>query len=365
MGVPPLGLRIQYKTIRDEVRRVMDEICESQMFILGEHVEGLEKEIADYCGAQFAIGVSSGTDALLGSLMTAGIGAGDEVITTPYTFFATAGSIARLAARPVFVDIDPETFNIDPTLIENAITDKTRAIMPVHLFGQCADMDPIMELADKHDLIVIEDAAQAIGARYKGRSAGGLGHFGCFSFYPAKNLGGFGDGGMVTTNDKARAEKMVMIRWHGAPGGYEHKFIGGNFRLDALQAAVLRIKLKHLDSWHEARRKIAATYDELFADTQVVRPKVATYNESNFYQYCIQLSQRDKVMQHLRSREISCSIFYPLPLHLQECFADLGYKRGDFPHSERLAERALAIPIYPELTDEQIELVARTLLEAC
>jgi dTDP-4-amino-4,6-dideoxygalactose transaminase len=365
MGVPLLDLRLQYASIRDEVRRAIDELCESQQFILGRAVQELEREIAAYSQVRFAIGVSSGTDALLLAMMAAGIEPGDEVITTPFTFFATAGCIARLGAKPVFVDIDPETYNIDPRQIRAAITDKSRAIIPVHLYGQCADMDPIMALAEKHKLCVIEDAAQAIGAKYKGRLAGGLGHIGCFSFYPSKNLGGFGDGGMVTSNDEALAERMKLLRVHGDLGGYDHQFIGGNFRLDSLQAAVLRVKLARLDNWHSRRRENAERYNRLFAGSSVVFPKIADYNESNFNYYCIQVDQRDKVLKHLRGKNIGCCVYYPKPLHLQTCFAYLGGKKGDFPISERVAERILAIPIYPELTAEQIDEVVDAILEVC
>jgi len=364
MGVPLLDLRLQYSSIRDEVLRSIEAICETQQFVLGESVESFEQEIAEYCGVPFAIGMSSGTDALLCSLMAAGVGAGDEVITSPYTFFGTAGCIARVGARPVFVDIDPETFNIDPDLIGPAITEKTRAIIPVHLFGQCAEMDPIVELAERRGLVVIEDAAQSLGAQYKGQFAGTMGRMGCFSFFPSKNLGAFGDAGMVVTSDRVLSEKLKMLRMHGEGDKYYHRLIGGNFRLDALQAAILRVKLKYLDRWHEQRRLNASKYDRLFEGTEVICPKIADYNVSVFNLYCIQVPDRKRVVDHLRSKDIGYGIYYPVPLHLQECFSYLGYRRGAFPRSEHLADRALAIPVYPELTDEQIELVAETVLDA-
>jgi len=365
LAVDMLDLQIQYRSIRDEVRRVIDQVCDSQRFILGEYAEKLESEIARYCQAAYAVGVSSGTDALLVSLMAVGVGPGDEVITTPYTFFATAGTIARLGAEPVFVDVDPETFNISPTLIEPAITEKTKAIIPVHLFGQCADMDPIMDLADRHDLYVIEDAAQAIGARYKGRRACSLGHAGCLSFYPTKNLGGFGEGGMIVTNDEAIAEKSRLIRNHGESPRYHNKVIGGNFRLDALQAGVLTVKLRYLDTWHEKRRHHADRYDRLLAESRVVCPKIRDYNESVYNIYCVEVEQRDKVIAHLSDRRIGFAVYYPLPMHLQECFSHLGYAKGDFANAEYLADHALAIPVYPELTDDQIDQVVAALREIC
>ncbi len=364
MAIPLLDLKAQYAKIKDEIRDVIDEVCDAQWFILGPQVEQFESEIAQYCNCDFAIGVTSGTDALLCSLMAIDIKRGDEVITTPYTFFATAGSIARLGAKPVFVDIDPVTFNIDVNKIADAITDKTRAIIPVHLFGQCADMDVITEIAKQKNIVVIEDAAQAIGAKYKGKRAGSLGDIGCFSFFPSKNLGGFGDGGMITTNNPKLAEKIKMLRVHGGIDKYHHKYIGGNFRLDALQAAVLRVKLKYLDEWHRARQQNAKLYDEMFEGTEVVTPTIASFNESIYNQYCIQVKHRNKVREHLQNCNIGCEVYYPVPLHLQECFDYLGYKEGDFPRAEKLSKRSLALPIYPELNREEIEIVAKTVLEA-
>jgi dTDP-4-amino-4,6-dideoxygalactose transaminase len=365
--VPLLDLKAQYAAIKDEIRVAMDRVLESQHFILGPEVEALEQEVAAYSGCRFGIGVSSGTDALLVALMAIGIGPGDEVITTPYTFFATAGSIARLGARPVFVDIDPLTYNIQPAGIAAAITDRTRAILPVHLFGQMADMNPIMAVAGRHNLYVIEDAAQAIGAEYRGRRAGSIGHLGCFSFFPSKNLGGFGDGGMVTTNDPDLAERVRLLRGHGAKPKYYHKVVGGNFRLDALQAAVLRVKLKYLDGWTAGRQRNADTYRRLFAEAAGSRqssvvschdfvglPYDAGYGRHIYNQFVIRAPRRDALMAHLKARRIGHEIYYPVPLHLQECFADLSYRAGDFPESEQAARETLALSIYPELTETML-----------
>jgi four helix bundle protein len=383
-SVPLLDLKAQYTAIRDEIRAAIDRVADAQQFILGPEVEALEREVAAYSGCAYGIGVSSGTDALLVALMAIDIRPGDEVITTPYTFFATAGSIARLGAVPVFVDIDPLTFNIDPTAIEARITPRTRVIMPVHLYGQMADMDPIMEIAQRHGLVVIEDAAQAIGSEYKGRRAGSIGHMGCFSFFPSKNLGGFGDGGMVTTNDAALAERIRLLRGHGAHPKYYHKLIGGNFRLDALQAAVLRVKLKYLDDWTAGRQRNAATYRRLFAEAgltidppscltagchvrnkgdctlppgRVVLPVEAPDRRHIYNQFVIRVAQRDRVMAALKAHRIGHEIYYPVPLHLQECFAYLGQRPGDLPASECAAAETLALPIYPELTDAMLAAV--------
>jgi four helix bundle protein len=383
-SVPLLDLKAQYTAIRDEIRAAIDRVADAQQFILGPEVEALEREVAAYSGCAYGIGVSSGTDALLVALMAIDIRPGDEVITTPYTFFATAGSIARLGAVPVFVDIDPLTFNIDPTAIEARITPRTRVIMPVHLYGQMADMDPIMDIAQRHGLVVIEDAAQAIGSEYKGRRAGSIGHMGCFSFFPSKNLGGFGDGGMVTTNDAALAERIRLLRGHGAHPKYYHKLIGGNFRLDALQAAVLRVKLKYLDDWTAGRQRNAATYRRLFAEAgltidppscltagcharnkgdctlppgRVVLPVEAPDRRHIYNQFVIRVAQRDQVMAALKARRIGHEIYYPVPLHLQECFAYLGQRPGDLPASECAAAETLALPIYPELTDAMLAAV--------
>jgi dTDP-4-amino-4,6-dideoxygalactose transaminase len=365
MQVPLLDLKAQYATLRDEIRPAIDGVLESQMCIGGPKVEELEKAIAAYSNCQFAIGASSGTDAILNALMSLGIGAGDEVITTTYTFFATAGCIARTGAKPVFVDIDPKTYNIDPKLIQKAITKKTKAIVPVHLYGQMADMDPIMALAREHKLAVVEDAAQSIGSTYRGQKAGSIGACGCFSFFPSKNLGGVGDGGMIVTNDAAYAEQCRIIRNHGSKPKYYHKFVGGNFRLDPLQAVVLLVKLKYLPQWHEGRRKNAAFYNaEFAANKKVVTPYIESWNYSIYNQYVIRVPNRDAVLAHLKDKKVGSEIYYPLPLHVQECFAYLGYKKGDLPHAEAAAAGTLALPIYPELTDEMKDYVVASVLEA-
>ncbi|MFW5893640.1 MAG: DegT/DnrJ/EryC1/StrS family aminotransferase [Verrucomicrobiota bacterium] len=364
MNVPLLDLKAQHQTIRTEVEQAVADVFETQRFILGPQVEACEEAVAEYSECAHGVGVSSGTDALLLALMTEEVGAGDEVITTPYTFFATAGAIARLGAKPVFVDIDPVTYNIDPSLIEAAITSKTRAIMPVHLYGQCAEMDPILDTACRRELPVIEDAAQAIGAEYKGKRAGSMGKYGCFSFFPSKNLGGAGDGGMVVTNIDETAERLRVLRVHGSHPKYFHSFIGGNFRLDALQAAVVHVKLAHLDDWTRGRQSNAARYDNLFADaglTDTVELPVVRQSRHIFNQYVLRVPQRDELMRHLRSHEIGCEVYYPVPLHLQKCFDFLGHKPGDFPESERAANETLAIPIFPELTQNQAEFVVETI----
>jgi dTDP-4-amino-4,6-dideoxygalactose transaminase len=359
MQVPLLDLKAQYATIRDEMMPALEAVMESQYFINGPEVRALEQAVAAYSGCKAAVGVSSGTDALLCALMTLGIGPGAEVITTPYTFFATAGSIWRTGAKPVFVDIEPDTFNIDASRIPAAVTDNTRAIMPVHLFGQMADMDAIMAVAHAHDLHVIEDAAQAIGAAYKGRKAGSIGTVGCFSFFPSKNLGGLGDGGMIVTQDPNLGDRLSQCRNHGSKPKYFHKWVGGNFRLDTLQAAGLLVKLKHLDDWSAKRRANAARYNELLADCPpVVCPTVRPGNESIFNQYVIRTPRRDELLAFLKQQGIGCEIYYPLSLHQQECFAALGCRAGDFPESEKAAAETLALPIYAELTDEQIRYVA-------
>ena len=360
MPVPLLDLKAQYASIRDDIRAAIDEVCEDQYFILGPRVVDLEEKIAAYCGVPAACGVSSGSDALLMALMVEGVGPGDEGITSPYTFFATAGAIHRVGAKPVFVDIDPVTFNLDPALIEDAIQPATKAIIPVHLYGQSADMDPIMALAERYGLVVIEDAAQAIGAEYKGRRVGAFGHTGCFSFFPSKNLGGFGDGGMVVTRDAGRAERLRVFRNHGMAPSYYHSFIGGNFRLDALQAAVLVVKLGHLDVWTSMREANARRYAGMFAACpaadRVALPQQAewaTRHVQNQYVIRVPAALRQRVWDGLKEADIGCNVYYPVPLHLQECFADLGYAEGDFPESERAARETLALPIYAELTNDQ------------
>jgi dTDP-4-amino-4,6-dideoxygalactose transaminase len=368
IGVPLLDLKAQYATIRDEVGSAIERVLESQHFILGPEVEALEQEIAAYSQCAYGIGVSSGTDALLVALMAIDIKPGDEIITTPYTFFATAGCIHRLGAKPVFVDIDPITYNLHPAHLEAAITERTRAIMPVHLYGQMADMRPIMEVAQRHNLYVIEDAAQAIGAEYHGQRAGSIGHLSCFSFFPSKNLGGFGDGGMVVTNDETLAKRVRLLRGHGAQPKYYHKVVGGNFRLDALQAAVLRVKLQYLDEWTQGRQRNATLYREMFAETNLLGsdeliqlPSDAGYGRHIYNQFVIRTTKRDALMAHLKEEKIGTEIYYPVPMHEQECFVDLGYQEGDFPESEAAAKETLALPIYPELVAEQLQTVVQAI----
>lgn len=363
MQVPLLDLKAQYTTIKDEILAAVSGVLESQRCIGGPKVTELEEKVAAISNCKFAVGASSGTDAILNSLMSLDIGAGDEVITTPFTFFATVGCIARTGAKPVFVDIDPETFNINAKLIESAVTERTKAIMPVHLFGQIADMDPIMEVANKYNLAVIEDAAQSITGTYKGKKAGSVGTVGCFSFFPSKNLGGAGDGGMIVTNDEDLYNRLKIMRNHGANPKYYHKFVGGNFRLDPIQAAVLLVKLPHLEDWSKARRRNAAFYDDKFAGTVVKTPYINPDCVSIYNQYVIRVPKRDELVAHLKEKGIGSAIYYPVPMHLQECFAHLGYKQGDFPEAEKAAREVLAIPIYPELTEEMKEHVADTILE--
>jgi dTDP-4-amino-4,6-dideoxygalactose transaminase len=356
LSVPLLDLKAQYVGIQHETRAAIDRVVESQHFVLGPDVKALEEEVAAYSMCRYGIGSSSGTDALLVSLMALGVGAGDEVITTPYTFFATAGSIARLGARPVFVDIDPLTYNIDPNGLESRLNSRTKAIMPVHLFGQMADMDPIMAVATAHGIPVVEDAAQAIGADYKGLRAGSVGQLGCFSFFPSKNLGGFGDGGMVVTNDEQLADRVNVLSKHGSRPKYYHKLVGGNFRLDTIQAAVLRVKLAHLDAWSAGRQRNAATYRDLFQEAGLaglIGLPVESPDRRHIYnQFVIRCPRRDELMGHLKTHKIGHEVYYPVPMHRQECFADLGYGEGAFPESERAARETLAIPIYPELSRE-------------
>lgn len=370
MGVPLLDLKAHHEPLHKEVMAALEQTFLSQAFILGPEVVKLEERVASYCEAQFAIGVSSGTDALLIALMAIGVGPGDEVITTPYSFFATAGAVARLGAKPVLVDIDPITYNIDPTKIGKAITSKTKAMIPVHLYGQCADMGPILDLAQRHNLKVIEDAAQAIGSEYRdGRRAGGMGTVGCLSFFPSKNLGCLGDGGMVVTNDADLAERMKVLRVHGGKPKYYHKMIGGNFRLDTIQAAVLNVKLNYLDDWTRRRQENARCYETLFQQSGLVqkgkvRLPASVYSESGtkhyhiYNQFVLRVEKRDDLMGSLKQKGIGAEIYYPVPFHLQECFRYLGHKEGDFPESERAAKETVAIPIYPELTaGQQTEVV--------
>jgi dTDP-4-amino-4,6-dideoxygalactose transaminase len=367
MQVPLLDLKAQYRAIKAEVDQAVAEVFESQHFILGPKVQACEEKLALYCRCPHAIGVSSGSDALLIALMAEGIGPGDEVITSPHSFFATAGCVARLGAKPVFVDADPATYNLRPDLIEAAVTPRTRAIIPVHLFGQMADMDPILEIAARRNLIVIEDAAQAIGSEYKGRRAGSLGHYGCFSFFPSKNLGCAGDGGLVTSADAGRAEKLRVLRAHGSKPKYFHKVIGGNFRLDALQAAVVLAKLPYLDGWTAGRQTNAARYNELFRQSGLVErgrvscPVEAPQRRHIYNQYVLRVECRDALQKHLTQAGIGSEVYYPVPFHLQECFAYLGGKRGDFPASEAAADNTLAIPVYPELSTAQQHYVVSTI----
>src|ERR1700674_1697043 len=366
MQVPLLDLKAQYTTIKHDVEAAISGVMESQHFILGPKVEECEKAIGKYSGCAHAVGVTSGSDALLVCLMAENIGPGDEVITTPYTFFATVGAMTRVGATPVLFDIDPVSYNLDTTKIAAKVTGKTRAIIPVHLYGQMADMDAIMDIARKYGLIVIEDAAQAIGAENNGRKAGSIGQYGCFSFFPSKNLGAAGDGGMIVTQDAERAEKLRCLRAHGSKPKYYHKIIGGNFRLDALQAAIVSAKLPHLDSWTAGRQKNAQVYDQLLAHVGIVGtsqgslfvtlPRVLTTRHI-FNQYVIRVSRRDQLQAALKQRGIGTEVYYPVPMHTQECFAYLGHHAGDFPESERAAQETLAIPIYPELSEAQLRYV--------
>ncbi|MEO6260632.1 MAG: DegT/DnrJ/EryC1/StrS family aminotransferase [Thermoanaerobaculia bacterium] len=362
MAIPLLDLKLQYATLRDEVLRVTGEVYDSQVFILGKRVDEFEKDFAAYCQSPHAIGLSSGTDALLIALMVLGVGPGDEVLVPAYSFFASAGVVHRVGAVPVFVDIRLSDYNIDPTLIEAKITSRTRAIMPVHLYGQTAAMADIDRIARKHGLPVIEDAAQAVGAELDGRRAGSLGLMGCFSFFPSKNLGAFGDAGAVTTADAALAERLIDFRVHGSRPKYYHRYVGGNFRIDALQAAILHVKLRHLDSWSEARRRNAALYAGLFAETarsgRIVLPQELPGRHHVYNQFVVRFPEgqqvRDRVMEHLRSKSIGCEVYYPLTLPQQECFAEVPSASDSFPNSDAASAQTLAIPIFPELTEAQI-----------
>ncbi len=370
LKVPLLDLHAQYAPLRDEIRAAVDDVFDKLAFVGGPYVQTLEKELAAYTGAAHGVGVSSGTDALLVAMTALGVGPGDEVITSPYTFFATVGCIARLGARCVFVDIDPKTYNIDATKLEAAITDKTKALVPVHLFGQCADMAAVNAVASKHGLPVIEDAAQAIGAKdADGRMAGSLGTIGCFSFYPSKNLGAAGDGGMITTSDDDLAHIMAIMRNHGMEPAYHHEMLGGNFRLDGIQAAVLSIKLKHLDAWADARRENACHYARLFEERGLtervglpyVRPDV--HHIYNQYTIRVAADERDRLLDHLRAHDVGCAIYYPSGCHMQPALSSHGFAEGDFPVTEAAARETLAIPIYPELTDEHKSTVVDVIAE--
>lgn len=369
-GVPFIDLVAQYRGIQSDVQSAVNRVLDCQGFVLGDEVKTLEQGIAKYCDSRFAIGCASGTDALILSLMAADVGPGDEVITTPFSFFATASSIARVGAKPVFVDIDPETFNIDPAQVEAAVSDRTKAIMPVHLFGQTADMEPLWRIAVRSSLTVVEDACQAIGAEYHGRRAGVLGTLGCFSFFPTKNLGGAGDGGIVTTDDPELAERVRRLRVHGESGQYIHEEIGLNSRLDALQAAVLSVKLAHLHDWTEGRRKNASEYRELFEyyglTDQIEVPVEHPDRRHVYNQFSVRVREglRDQVLKSLRADQIGCAIYYPKSLHLQPCFQQYGYQAGQLPESETASEEILALPIYSELTSEQLETVVRGIAQA-
>ncbi len=380
-SVPLLDLKGQYASMREEIRVAIDEVCDSQQFILGPKVSDFESHIADYCGTTDAIGVSSGSDALILSLMALGIGPGDGVITTPYTFFATVGAIVRLGAVPIFADIDPVSFNMDPASVRDVLGSVStrfpgvtpKAMIPVHLYGQSSDMDALMDIAQEFNLAVVEDACQSIGAecpsKQGGARVGSIGTTGCFSFFPSKNLGAFGDGGMITTNDNVLAERMRQLRNHGSEPKYFHKLVGGNFRLDAIQAVVLDIKLRYVEQWHARRRLNADRYNRLFEGTDVKTP-AAVYRDkgvTNYHiynQYVVRVSRRDAVREALTEANVGCDIYYPVPLHLQECFVDLGYTKGDFPVSEHAADETLALPIFPELTEVMQEYVADTLIKA-
>jgi dTDP-4-amino-4,6-dideoxygalactose transaminase len=370
MGVPLLDLKAHHEPLHHEIMGTIEKIFRSQTFILGPEVGQLEEQVAAYCQAKYGIGVTSGTDALLIALMALDVRAGDEVITTPYSFFATAGAVVRLGAKPVLVDIDPRTFNLDPDKVEKAVTQRTKAIIPVHLYGQSADMGPITDLAHRRKLAVLEDAAQAIGAEYAdGRRVGSIGTIGCFSFFPSKNLGCLGDGGMVVTNDPDLAERIRVLRTHGSKPKYYHKLIGGNFRLDTIQAAVLNVKLKYLDQWTRRRQENADRYEKLFEQSGLVRKgsirlPEAVYRASGvkhyhiYNQFVLRVERRNDLTAHLKQKGIGTEVYYPVPFHLQECFRYLGHKDGDFPESECAANETVAIPIYPELTPiQQAEVV--------
>jgi dTDP-4-amino-4,6-dideoxygalactose transaminase len=375
MNVPLLDLKAHHQPLRKELLAALEQVLDKNNFILGNEVVELEEQIAAYCQARFGVGVSSGTDALLAALMALDIKSGDEVITTPLSFFATVGAIVRLGAKPVFVDIDRVTYNLDASKLEVVVTSRTRAIIPVHLYGQCADMDPILQIATRHGLAVLEDAAQAIGSEYRGkRRAGSMGMAGCLSFFPSKNLGGFGDGGMVVTNDETLAERLRILRLQGAKPKYYHRVVGGNFRLDTLQAAVLKVKLGYLDRWTALRQEHADLYERLFretglADEKKVRLPKAVYKEAGvahyhiYNQFVIGVSERDQLQSHLKTKGIGTEVYYPVPLHRQECLKHLGYQEGDFPEAEKACRELLALPVYPELNEDQQHYVVQTVKE--
>ena len=355
--VPLIDLKRQYRSMKEELNSAIQDVLESQAFILGPQVKEFEDLFASYCNTNHAIGVSSGTDALLLALKSLGIGDGDEVITTPFTFFATVEAICNVGAKPVFADIDPETYNIRPDLIEKSISKRTKAIIPVHLYGQCADMDQILEIAKKNNLRVIEDSAQAVGAEYRGKKAGSMGDLGCFSFFPSKNLGGMGDGGMVTCNSEELEELIHMLRIHGGRPKNYHASLGINGRLDTIQASILIKKLGHLDDWCDKRRQKASYYTEKLKELDLVTPKVMSFNKHAFHLYVIRVKERDGLMEHLKANNIGCDVYYPVPQHLQECLADLGHKEGDMPETEMAAKETLALPVFPEITEEEQDYV--------
>lgn len=365
MQIPLIDLTRQYRTLEKELAGAIQAVLEGGRYIMGPQVKALEKEIAGYCGAAYGVAVANGTDALGLTLEAAGVGEGDEVITTPYTFFATTEAISRRGAVPVFVDIEPGSYNIDPAQLEARVTPRTKAVVPVHLYGRAADMEPVNAVARRYGLFVLEDACQAIGARYRGRRVGSLAHAACFSFFPTKNLGGYGDGGMIVTDDPALAEKAGMLRLHGGTRKYHHTDLGCNSRLDELQAAVLRVKLQYLDSWNQARRAAAARYDALLAGSGIVTPAAHPDYEPVYHLYIIRLPRRrDAVMSRLREAGIGCAVYYPVPLHLQPVYRSLGYREGDFPEAERAARENLALPLFPEITPAEQERVVETLLAA-
>jgi len=375
--VPLLDLKAQFVPLREEINRAIQQVVEAQAFVLGQTVEEFEREVAEYVGARHAIGCASGTDALILSLAALGVGPGDEVLTSPFSFFSTASCAYKVGARPVFADIDPATFNLDPEKSESAIGPRTKATLPVHLFGQCADMDALNSIAERRSLPVVEDAAQALSATYRSDSrgaeihAGSIGTLGCFSFFPSKNLGGFGDGGMVVTQDDALAERLRLLRVHGGQQMYHHRWVGWNSRLDALQAAVLRVKLPHLDTWSSGRAANATRYDTWFAESGVVEsgqvrlPARADNCKHIFNQYTLRVERRDELREHLKAEGIGHSVYYPVPLHLQECFSELGYKEGDLPEAERACREVISLPVYPELTREQQQRVVSAVAGFC
>ena len=361
MTIPLVDLKRQYQSIKEEIDAAIQRVVDSQYFILGPEVERFEEEVADYCHVRHAIGVASGTDAILLPLRAAGIGEGDEVITTPFTFIATTECISRMGAKIVFVDIDPKTYNLDVNKVEAAITEKTKAIIPVHLYGHPVDMDPLIELAEQNHLLIVEDAAQAFGAEYKGKKVGSIGHIGCFSFFPSKSLGCYGDGGMVVTNDDKIADMVRMLRVHGCKQKYYHLMDGYKSRLDALQAAILRAKLKYIDQWNERRRRNAALYNELLQKTKVITPYEAEYGGHIYNYYVIRSKDRDNLQSFLKSKGIDSAVYYPVPLHLQPVYSNLGYSKGDFSISEQVSNEVLALPMFPELTQDEIKYIVKNI----